>query len=247
MSGSNPYFNAKRFSAYASSAVDERVMTLDGTLNKCGILLVLLMGAAIVPWVLLAQGGGPLTGVLGICGFCGILLFGIGGAFMPRYSPYIAPLYALSAGLLVGTVSAIANAESSGIVLNATMITVAILFTMLALYKTGIIKATQGFMRGVCAATGAVFLVSLVNLGLNLFGMHVPYLWGGGPIGIVVCLVIIVIAALNLILDFNFIEQGVAEGAPQFMEWYAAFGLIVTLVWLYIRVLRLLSILGGRR
>lgn len=243
MNGSNPIFNEERFADHAQDWASSDAMTLDGTLNKCFILFVLLLAAAGCPWVLYARGAEGLAVLLTMGGFGGALLFGIGGAFFPRASGVVGPCYALCAGLLVGGISAIANAADprGGIVAQAVLITLSIMAVMLFCYKTRLIQATEGFVRGVMIATGGIMLVYLANIGLMFFGMKVPFLHEGGVIGIGISLFIIVIAALNFIVDFAFIERGVAAGAPKHMEMYAAFGLLITLVWLYIEVLRLLG------
>jgi uncharacterized YccA/Bax inhibitor family protein len=241
VNSSNPIFNQERFAEHAQDWSSSSVMTLDGTINKAGLLFIILLATAGFPWVLYARGAEGQALVLTMLGFGGALLFGIGGAFFPRYSGFVAPCYALFAGLLVGGISAIANANAYGVVAQAVLITFSIMAVMLFCYKTGIIQATQGFIRGVMIATAGIMLVYLANIGLMFFGMKVPFLHEGGAIGIGISLFIIVIAALNFIIDFAFIERGAASGAPKYMEFYAAFGLLVTLVWLYIEVLRLLG------
>jgi uncharacterized YccA/Bax inhibitor family protein len=157
-----------------------------------------------------------------------------------------APIYALLEGLLLGGLSAIFEAQYPGIVIQAVGLTFGTLFCLLVAYTSRMIKVTQNFRLGVFAATGGIALFYLASMVLGFFGIHIPYIHEGGLIGIGFSLFIVVIAALNLVLDFDFIEQAAAQGAPRYMEWYGAFGLIVTLVWLYIEILRLLSKLRSR-
>jgi uncharacterized YccA/Bax inhibitor family protein len=157
-----------------------------------------------------------------------------------------APVYAVLEGLFLGGISAFYEAQFQGIVIQAVGLTFGTLAALLLAYKSGMIRATENFKLGVAAATGGIMLVYLVSLGMSFFGMRMPYLHESGPLGIGISVFIVVIAALNLVLDFDFIEQGAAQGAPKYMEWYAAFGLLVTLIWLYLEILRLLSKLRSR-
>jgi uncharacterized YccA/Bax inhibitor family protein len=168
-------------------------------------------------------------------------------AFKRHLSPTLAPIYALLEGCFVGGITAIYGAAfGGGIVFQAVTLTFAVLFMMLFLYKTGIIKVTEKFRSGVMMATGAILLVYIINLVLSFFGMSVPFLHEGGMMGIGISLLIIGVAALNLLLDFDNFEKGEQFGAPKYMEWFCAMGLLITLVWLYIEILRLLAILSGR-
>jgi uncharacterized YccA/Bax inhibitor family protein len=167
--------------------------------------------------------------------------------FKPTWSPITAPMYAALQGLALGGISAFFEQRYPGIVIQAIALTFGTLAVLLMAYTTGVIKATENFKLGVASATGAVFLVYMSTMVLGFFGISVPFIHEGGLIGIIFSLVVVVIAALNLVLDFDFIETGVERGAPKFMEWYAAFGLMVTLVWLYLEILRLLAKLQSRR
>ena len=158
----------------------------------------------------------------------------------------LAPLYAACEGLALGALSAFMERRFPGIVFQAVVLTLGVLATMLVIYRTGQIKATNGFKRGVIAATGAICLVYLVTMALRAFGMPVSFMHDTGPLGIGISMVVVVVAALNLVLDFDMIEQGAKNGAPKHMEWYGAFGLLVTLVWLYVEILNLLSKLNRR-
>jgi len=168
-------------------------------------------------------------------------VIGIVTVVRPQVAPFTAPAYAAVEGLVVGAISRIYEFEFDGIVLQAVGLTIGVFAVLLALYASRLIKVTENFRLGVIAATGAIFLVYMVNLVLRFFGAEVPYIHDTGPIGIAISLVIVTVAALNLVLDFDFIEQGVNDRAPRSMRWYAAFGLLVTLVWLYLELLRLLG------
>jgi uncharacterized YccA/Bax inhibitor family protein len=155
-------------------------------------------------------------------------------------------VYAALEGLALGGISALFEARYPGISVQAVMLTFGVFAALLFAYTSRLIRPSENFKLGVVAATGGIALVYLVSIGLSFFGITIPFLHDSGPIGILVSVVIVVIAALNLVLDFDFIETGVARGAPRYMEWYAAFGLLVTLVWLYLEMLRLLSKLRRR-
>lgn len=164
----------------------------------------------------------------------------------PTVAPITAPLYALVEGVLVGGVSYMyAMYLGAGIVFNALMLTILCLVSMLAAYKTGLIKPTEKFRSMIVTATGAIMMIYLVNMVMNLFGASIPYLHGTGLMGIGISLFIIAIAVLNLILDFDNIEKGAKSGAPKYMEWVCALGLLVTLVWIYLEILRLLAIFSS--
>lgn len=177
-----------------------------------------------------------------------MLIGGIGGfimalvtIFKKEHSPVTAPIYALLEGLFLGGVSAYFEAQLAGIVFQAVLLTMGTLLSLLFIYKSGLINVTENFKLGVAAATGGIALVYLISFGMSLFGSTMPYIHESGLIGIGFSLFVVVIAALNLVMDFDFIEQGAEQKAPKYMEWYAAFGLMVTLIWLYIEFLRLLA------
>ena len=175
-------------------------------------------------------------------GVIGGLVFSLATIFKANWSPVTAPLYALFEGLALGAISAIYNARFDGIVLQAVMLTMATLFALLMAYRSGLIRATENFKLGVVAATGGIALLYLASILGNATGwFQVPYLHDSGLIGIGISVVVIIVAALNLVLDFDFIESGAEARAPKYMEWYGAFGLRLTLVWLYLEFLRLLS------
>jgi uncharacterized YccA/Bax inhibitor family protein len=232
---------------------DGGAMTLNGTVNKTGFLLLLSLITATFAWsqstVALPNGEmGPSAGVIGymLGGAIGGLVLALVTTFKKAWSPVTAPLYALVEGFFLGSISAMYELKFHGIVFQAVLLTFGTLFALLMAYRSGLIKATENFKLGVVAATGGIFLVYLVTMVMQLFGMNVSYIHGSGVIGIGFSLVVVVVAALNLVLDFDFIESGVDAGAPKYMEWYGAFGLMVTLVWLYMEFLRLLSKLQSR-
>jgi uncharacterized YccA/Bax inhibitor family protein len=179
-------------------------------------------------------------------GVIGGLISVLVASFRPNTAPITAPLYAVFEGLALGTISGIfANYLGEGVVINAVLLTLLALFVMLTLYKTGIIKPTEKFKSIVMTATGAIAVIYLVNMVMHMFGSGIPYLHQAGPIGIGISLVVIAVASLNLILDFDQFEKGEQAQAPKHFEWMAALGLMVTLVWLYIEILRLLAMFSS--
>lgn len=220
-------------------------MTLQGTVNKTGILLFLTFATALYTWnMAMSQPGTAMTWMIGgaIAGF----VFAIITSFKPAWSPITGSLYALAEGLFLGGISAMYEKQFHGIALQAILLTGGTCLALLAAYSMRLIRATENFKLGIFAATGGIALVYLVSMVLGFFGIQIPYIHESGLIGIGFSAVVVVIAALNLVLDFDFIENGCAQGAPKYMEWYAAFGLLVTLVWLYVEILRLLSKLARR-
>ena len=182
-----------------------------------------------------------------------LLVGGIGGfilamvtIFKKTWSPYSAPLYALLEGFFLGGISAMFEVRFPGIVMQAVGLTFGTLAALLMAYRSGLIRATENFKLGVVAATGGIALLYIVNLAMSLFGHPIGFINNSGWMGIAFSAFVVIVAALNLVLDFDFIEKGVEAGAPKYMEWYAAFGLMVTLVWLYLEILRLLSKLQSR-
>ncbi|MCH2586429.1 MAG: Bax inhibitor-1/YccA family protein, partial [Planctomycetes bacterium] len=161
--------------------------------------------------------------------------------FAPKAAPFTSPLYALAEGLFLGALSAFVEMRFPGIAFQAVGLTFCTLFAMLALYTTGVIRATPAFKRGIMAATFGIMMIYLLSWILRMFSVEVPYIHGSGLVGIGFSLFVVVIAAMNLVLDFDLIEEGAKRGLPKYMEWFAAFGLLVTLVWLYIEILHLLS------
>ena len=243
MRSSNP---ALREDVFSATRLDGGgTMTVQGTVNKTALLLVLALATASASWVLGTSGGPGVAGWALGASLLGLVV-AIATIFRPRWSPVTAPIYALVQGVVLGVVSMLFEARYQGIATQAVALTFGVLGAMLVLYKTGVIKVTQRFRAGVLAATLAIFVVYAVALVLGLFGVQVPLLNDASPLGILISLAIVVVAALNLVLDFDLIDRGARAGAPAFMEWYAAFGLLVTLVWLYLELLRLLAKLRER-
>lgn len=221
-------------------------MTMNGTVNKTGLLLTIASVTAAYPWTLLTEARlGQLNGVMW-GGMIGGLILALIVSFKPTWASWGAPLYAACEGLALGAISAAMNQAYPGIAWQALLGTFGTLGVMLLLFKTGVVRASEGFKTGVLAATGGVMVIYLLSMLLHWFGVNIPFIYGNGVMGIVFSLVVVGIAALNLVLDFDMIERGSREGAPKYMEWYGAFGLMVTMVWLYVEMLRLLSKLRSR-
>lgn len=222
-------------------------MTLGGTVNKTALLLLGLMATAFLSWNRAMNTQDPATLMpLILVGALGGLVVALVTVFKKEWAPVTAPIYAVLEGLFLGILSAFFEAMYPGIVLQAVLLTFGTLASLLMAYKSGLIRATENFKLGVTAATGGIALIYLIGFVMSLFGSGIPYIHESGTVGIIFSLVVVVIAALNLVLDFDFIERGVEQGAPRYMEWYAAFGLLVTLIWLYLEILRLLSKLRSR-
>jgi uncharacterized YccA/Bax inhibitor family protein len=231
----------KRESAFAGSFAGAESMSLQGTINKAGILLLLCIGSAGFSWV-----HPELRGPFLILGLLGGFIACMVGTFKPATSPFAGPIYAVLEGLALGAISQIFAVRYPGIVTNAVLLTFGVLGLMLMLYTSRVIRVTSGLVKGVMAATAAVALVYVVDIVLGMFGWRVPLIHESGPLGIGISLVIIGIAAFNLLVDFAAIESGVEQGSPKYMEWYCGMALLVTLVWLYLELLRLLSKLKAR-
>jgi len=252
----NPALNDKTFENFGvyrreltADQAPADVMTINGTAQKTLVLLLLAMSTACFTWSRTFAGieadaaagmpwafGGLIVG----------LITGLVICFKHTWAPALAPVYALAQGLFLGGISATFEAQYPGIVIQAVGGTFGTLFGLLLAYQSGLIKATENFKLGIVAATGGICFVYLISIIGSLFGFPVPYIHSAGPIGIGFSLVVVVIAALNLVLDFDFIEQAAERGAPKYLEWYGAFALMVTLVWLYMEILRLLAKLRGR-
>jgi uncharacterized YccA/Bax inhibitor family protein len=224
-------------SIFDSSIRSNDVMTVSGTINKSIILWVLLIASAFYAWthptIIM-----PLLMPLLIIGFA-IAMISI---FKKEATPFLSPLYAISEGLILGVISLSFEKSYPGVVLNAILLTMCVLFCMLAAYKTGILRATPRFQKVVIFSTLAICLAYVIDLLLNLFGGgSFSYIHNSSGLGVIISLVIVAVASLNLIIDFDLIEQGSNQGVPKYMEWYSAFSLMITLVWLYLEMLRLLS------
>jgi uncharacterized YccA/Bax inhibitor family protein len=221
-------------------------MTINGTVNKLGILLLILIATATYPWSVIMQNPEEFNPTWMIVGGIGALIVGLVTVFKKNLAMYTAPLYAALEGLLLGSLSAFFEMRFPGIVMQAMMGTIGVLGMLFFLYKTGIIRATENFKLGVAAATGAIMLLYLVSFVLGFFNIHIPYIHEDGWIGIGFSAFVVTIAALNLVMDFDYIENGESSGAPKYLEWFGAFALIVTLVWLYIEILHLLAKIRSR-
>ena len=238
----NPVLKSRTFSGYARPIELGEGMTIQGTVNKTGILLLLAFASAAWVWQMFYTSGNPAAvSPYVMVGAIGGLVVALATVFKQTWAPITGPVYALLEGLVLGGVSAMFESLYHGIVLQAVGCTFGVLACMLLAYKTGMIRATERFKTGVIAATGGVVLVYVASWVLGFFGIQIPGIFGNGPIGILFSLVVVGIASLNLVLDFDAIERGAAGGAPKFMEWYGAFALMITLIWLYLEILRLLS------
>ncbi len=226
--------NEEKFAAQSIYVQDGQTMTIDGAINKTMVLFGLLLSTSGISYFM------PSTFLL-IAGIVGGLIAVLVAAFKPSASPIAAPVYAAMEGLFVGSISAMYAAQFHGIVANAVGLTLGTLLLMLVLYKYRIIKVTDKLRSGIIMATGAIAIVYLMAFVFRLFGFEVPYIHSGGMMGIGFSVLVVGVASLNLLLDFDNFEKAENAGSPKYMEWFCAMGLIVTLVWLYIEFLRLLS------
>jgi uncharacterized YccA/Bax inhibitor family protein len=213
-------------------------MTIQGTIDKTLILLFLLVISAALTWEYFP---GPFSFILMIGAMIGGLVTALVIIFRPESSPFASPVYAVFEGVVLGAISAYMNLQYPGIVAQAVALTFGVFFLLLIVFKTRLVRVTETFKLVVIGATGAIMLLYIANLILGIFGMPLGFINGGGLFGIGFSLVVIIVASLNLILDFDYIEKGVEHGLPKYIEWYAAFALLVTLVWLYLEILRLLG------
>ena len=242
----NPFMREEKFQAASqagvmdgsAAGVGEGQMTVNGAINKTlilsGIMLITTLFAYLFYNPIFVMGGA-------IGGLIVVLI----AAFNPQRSAILAPIYAALEGLFIGGISFMYASLFDGIIFQAATLTLSILFMMLFIYRTGLIPVTDKFRTGVFMATGGIALVYLLNFVLSFFGISIPYLHSGGTIGIVISIAIIGIASLNLLLDFDNFEKGEQYGAPKYMEWFSAMGLLITLVWIYVEVLRLLAIFAS--
>jgi|TARA_B000000557_G_scaffold40116_1_gene29208 uncharacterized YccA/Bax inhibitor family protein len=217
--------------------ISGEAMTLDGTVNKTGILLALCVGGAYFGW---NSPGLVMPAIL--IGFV-IALFTI---FRPKNSPYTAPAYAAIEGVALGGITMIFEAQYPGIGIQAIGLTFGILASLLFCYKSGIIKPTENFRLMIFAGTMGIFILYLVSFIMSFFGNSIGFIHSNGLFGIGFSLFVVAIASLNLVLDFDFIEEGAEKGMPKYLEWYGAFSLMVTLIWLYLEILRLLAKIRSR-
>jgi len=245
MRTSNPALNERAFQG--ERAVLGDTMTLQGTVNKTGVLLVCAVATAAWTWNLFMHSHSPQTVMpLAIIGGIGGLIVAMVTIFKKEWAGITAPIYALLEGLVLGSISALLELRFPGIAIQAVSLTFGTLVVLLLAYRSGLIAVTEKFRLGIIAATGGIALFYIVEIVLGFFGIHFTAINGSGAIGIGFSVFVVIIAALNLVLDFDFIETGVRVGAPKYMEWYGAFGLMVTLIWLYFEILRLLSKLRSR-
>jgi len=237
MRTSNPTLSDRFFKDLPHSNVH---MTIDGTVNKLFMFLLLLVFSATFTWIN-ADSLGPYLMILVIGSVIGSLILALIIIFNQKLASTLGFVYALFEGVLIGLISLFAEMQFPGIVLQAVGLTFATAFAMLILYRLKWIEVTEKFKMGLFAAMGAIFLIYLVSFVMSFFGKDIPLINSNGPIGIIFSLIVVTIAALNLVLDFDFIEKAANQKLPKYMEYYAAFGLLVTLVWLYIEILRLLT------
>jgi uncharacterized YccA/Bax inhibitor family protein len=235
---SNPALNTNTFRQLAH--VEGDTMTLDGVAFKSMALLVLCFGGGYLGWQLATQQS-QYIGLILIGAFLVSLVLSLVTIFKKTAAPITAPLYAIAEGVLLGVISQAFEAEFEGLVLQAILLTGCIFMAMLLLYLSRIIKVTENFKLGIMAATGGIALFYLASLIFGLFGVELPLIASTSVWGIGFSVIVVIIASLNLVVDFDFIEKGVEAKAPKYMEWYASFGLLVTLVWLYLELLRLLA------
>jgi uncharacterized YccA/Bax inhibitor family protein len=234
-------------SAFAGQLSTGEAMTIQGTVNKTGLLLFFVVITAAWTWGLGHSETPEAAYPWMIGGAIGGFITAMVTVFKKTWSPFSAPIYALLEGLFLGGISAFLNRSYPGIAIEAVSLTFGVMFVMLLAYKFGIIRATRGFKLGIIAATGGIALVYIANMVMSLFfHTQMSFLYSSTPLGIGISLFIVVIAALNLIIDFDMIETAARMGAPKYMEWYGAFGLMVTLIWLYMEILRLLGKLRRR-
>lgn len=248
----NPTLSKKFFNREASTTYTD-AMTVRGALNKFGFLLFMVIGGAVYTWHLFYSGAPQSMQTWMYVGLFGGLVAAIAIVIKPVWAPYIAPAYGILEGLFLGAISAILNEAFAekypGLIMQAIGLTLGVAIAMFLLYNFRVIKATEKFKSIIITATTGIFIFYLITMVLRLFNVNLPFmsLTDASPLGIGISLFVIAIAAMNLILDFDMIEQGANNGAPKYMEWYGAFGLLVTIVWLYIEMLKLLSRFASRK
>ena len=248
----NPTLSQKFFDrSRAIEAEQQGVMSVRGTMNKFGFVLLMLLGGAAYNWHLYETYNQSTMNILMMAGIFGGFICAIVISFKPNWAPYITPLYGILEGLFIGGISAILNnafkEKYPGLIMQAVGLTFGVAFSMFILYNFRIIKATQKLKSMIMTATLGVGIFYLITIVMSWFHISMPFMYDGSTLGIGISLVIVAIAAMNLILDFDLIEQGAETGAPKFMEWYGAFALMVTMVWLYIEILKLLTRFAGNK
>jgi uncharacterized YccA/Bax inhibitor family protein len=251
---SNPFFGSNTFNKAASVGYAEETMTLRGTMNKTSLVLLFVFASAFFTWRQFfgaATAENPFAGLSAIKVY--MLIGGIGGfitaiiaSFSPRKAGFFTPIYAIFEGMLLGGLSAMFEAQFPGLVIRAVAITFAVFISMLLIYQQRIIKVTGAFRKGIIGAIFGITIIYLIGWISSLFGAPLAFLSGNGSFALIFSIIVAGISAFSLLLDFDFIEQGARAGAPKYMEWYSVFGLLVSLVWLYINILRVLSIFASR-
>jgi uncharacterized YccA/Bax inhibitor family protein len=238
----NPTLSDATFAGFETSGA--KTMSLQGTVNKVGILLALVVGGALFTWNQFYSTGS--AGFLMPVGLFGGMIFAVITMFRPTLAMYTAPIYAILQGLFLGGISAAFESMYPGIVIQATGLTFGTLASLLVLYKTGVIKPTENFRLMIVSATMGIAVLYAISFVMSLFGSGIGFIHSNGLFGIGFSLFVVGIAAMNLVLDFDFIEDGAERGAPKYMEWFGAFALMVTLIWLYLEMLRLLAKIRSR-
>ncbi|MGF7141518.1 Bax inhibitor-1/YccA family protein [Roseimarinus sediminis] len=250
---SNPLFGRNTYGR-AQVAYGEERMTLNGTINKTALVILFVFASAFYVWqkfyeiydpALPGAATSKITPFLAIGGIGGFIV-AIIASFSPKRSGFLTPVYAILEGMFLGGLSAMFEAQFPGLVMKAVALTFMVFMSMLLVYRQRIIKVTGKFRRGMMAALMGLMFFYLASWVAGMFGANVSYLSGGGSFGLIFSLIVTGISAFSLLLDFDFIEKGAAAGAPKYMEWYSVFGLLVSLVWLYVNLLRLLSIFASR-
>lgn len=246
----NPTLSQKIFSRSLGEQ-SAGTMTVRGSINKFGFLLFMVLAGAAYTWYLYYNNQPRTMQTLMWVGIIGGLIAVLAISFKPTLAPYLAPAYGILEGLFLGAISAILNDAFAerypGLVIQAVGLTFGVAFAMFLLYNFRVIKATERFKSVIFAATAGIAVFYLITLVLRMFNVSIPFMYDSSLLGIGISLFIVAIAALNLIIDFDMIERGADMGAPKFMEWYGAFGLLVTMIWLYIEILKLLSRIAGRK
>lgn len=242
----NPTLTEKIFDNSANAEASmQGTMTIRGTMNKFGFLLLMVIGGAAYTWHLYQDLSKGLMSTLMIVGVVGGMISAFAMIFKPNWAQYIAPLYGILEGFFLGGISAIMNDAFQktypGLVMQAVGLTFGVAISMFLLYNFRIIKVTDKFRSILFTATAGIGIFYLLSMILGMFHVNMPFMYDSSLLGIGISLFVVAIAALNLLMDFDMIERGAEQGAPQYMEWYGAFGLLVTIVWLYIEILKLLS------
>ena len=219
-------------------------MTIGGTVNKTFLSLLILVGSAYYSWTNIG-----IANILVLPSIVISLIVAIITIRNKHWSPTTVPIYAVLQGIFLGVISNVFNSMYEGIVITAVSYTLCILFALLSIYRLGLIKATENFKLGIAAATGGIALLYIINFVMSFFGSGIPLMDinNASMMSIGFSVFVVIIAALSLVVDFDFIEEGAEKGAPKYMEWFGAFGLMVTLVWLYLEILKLLAKLNSRK